>query len=94
VTVDIDVNVLDATGDRILAGEELKKENVPSANAGGSGGLTVGAIKVSESETGKCGRRRESYISRPSTENPQSRKRPKKQTTIQLKVAPPSAFLW
>jgi hypothetical protein len=25
---DIDVNVLDATGDRILAGEELKKENV------------------------------------------------------------------
>ena len=28
VTVDIDVNVLDATGDRIMAGEELKKENV------------------------------------------------------------------
>jgi len=28
VSVDIDVNVLDATGDRILAGEELKKENV------------------------------------------------------------------
>lgn len=26
--VDIEVNVLDATGDRILAGEELKKEPV------------------------------------------------------------------
>jgi hypothetical protein len=28
LTADIDVNVLDATGDRILAGEELTKEAV------------------------------------------------------------------
>jgi hypothetical protein len=28
IIVDIEVNVLDATGDRILAGEELTKEDV------------------------------------------------------------------
>jgi hypothetical protein len=28
--VDVEVNVLDSTGDRILAGEELTKEAVPS----------------------------------------------------------------
>ena len=71
------MNVLDATGDRILAGEELKKENVPPTK-GKTGELTVGAIKVSKGETGKCGCGRESCLSRTSTTNPQSRKCPEK----------------
>ena len=71
------MNVLDATGDRILAGEELRKENV-TPTQGKTKELTVGAIKVSESETGKCGCGRESCISRTSPTNPQSRKCPEK----------------
>ena len=55
MTIDIDVNVLDATGDRILAGEELQKENVlPWWRMTV---LMTGAIEVSECEIGKCGDR-------------------------------------